>query len=111
MSHFIIRFAASCILGTPNGHARTQLLHAMHRAFLAVCTTPSSVFLIASAGQTSAHVGWSQCMQTTGTVCVERERSMKSSWIIDTPLCVSHSEQAWTQALHPMQRPRSMKKL
>src|SRR5215510_7103785 len=111
MSHFIMSRNSVFIFGAPNGHASTQLLHATQRGLRAVCTTPSSVFLIASAGQTSAHVGWSQCMQTTGTVCVERERSMKSSWIIDTPLWVSHSEQAWTQALHPMQRPRSMKKL
>ena len=47
-------------------------------------------------------------MQITGTVCGESERSMKSSWIIDCPLCVSHSEQAWTQALQPMQRAGSM---
>ena len=31
---------------------------------------PSSVCLIASAGQTRAHAGSSQCMQTTGDVCV-----------------------------------------
>ena len=71
MSHFIIRLASSCIFGTPNGQASTQLLQAMQRALRAVCTTPSSVRLMASAGQTSAQVGWSQCMQTTGTVCVE----------------------------------------
>src|SRR5215510_7938555 len=99
-----MRLAASCIFGTPNGHASTQLLHATQRALRAVCTTPSSVRLMASAGHTSAHVGWSQCMHTTGTVWVERARSTKSSWIIDTPLWVSHSEQAWTHALQPMQR-------
>ena len=59
------------ILGTPNGQASTQLLQAMQRGLRAVCTTPSSVFLMASAGQTSAQVGESQCMHTTGTVCVE----------------------------------------
>ena len=48
-----------------------QLLQAMHRGFRAVCTMPSSVRLMASAGQTSAHVGESQCRQTMGTVCVE----------------------------------------
>ena len=40
----------------------------MQRGFSADCTTPSPVRLIASAGQTSAQVGCSQCMQTTGTV-------------------------------------------
>jgi hypothetical protein len=75
MSHFIISFISVCIFGTPNGQARTQLLQAMQRGFLAVCTMPSSVRLIASAGQTSAHVGESQCRQTTGTVCVECARS------------------------------------
>jgi hypothetical protein len=56
------------ILGTPNGQAITQLLHAMQRGLRALCTTPSPVRLIASAGQTSAQVGESQCMQITGTV-------------------------------------------
>ena len=62
--------AALFILGTPNGQASTQLLQAMQRGLRAVCTTPSAVRLMASAGQTSAQVGESQCMQTTGTVCV-----------------------------------------
>jgi hypothetical protein len=75
MLHFIMRWASVSILGTPKGHASTQLLHAMHRGFRAEWTTPSSVRLMASAGQTSAHVGESQCMQTTGAVCVERARS------------------------------------
>src|SRR5579862_6884245 len=34
---------------------------------------------------------------------------MKSSWIIEYPLWVSHSEQACTQALQPMHRPGSTK--
>jgi hypothetical protein len=76
MSHFIIRSKSLIILGMPNGQATTQLLHAMHRGLRALCTTPSSVFLIASAGQTSAQVGEWQCMQTTGTVWVEWPRSM-----------------------------------
>ena len=71
MSHFIISSNSVFILGTPNGQASTQLLQAMQRGLRAVCTTPSPVRLIASAGQTSAQVGESQCMQTTGTVCVE----------------------------------------
>ena len=41
----------------------------MQRGLRADCTTPSPVRLMASAGQTSAQVGCSQCMQTTGTVC------------------------------------------
>ena len=76
MSHFIIRFIWVCILGTPNGQANTQLLQAMQRGLRAVCTTPSPLRLMASAGQTSAHVGESQCMQTTGTVWGELPRSM-----------------------------------
>src|SRR5215470_8284615 len=98
MSHFIIRFHSACIFGTPNGQASTQLLQAMQRGLRADCTTPSSVRLIASAGQTTAHVGWSQCMQTTGTVCTECERLMYSRWIIECPLCVSHSVHACTHA-------------
>jgi hypothetical protein len=75
MSHFIISLKSVFIFGTPNGQASTQLLHAMQRGFRAVWTTPSAVFLIASAGQTSAQVGESQCMQTTGAVCTEWARS------------------------------------
>jgi hypothetical protein len=52
----------------PKGQANTQLLHAMHRGLRALCTTPSSIRLMASDGQTSAQVGESQCMQTIGTV-------------------------------------------
>src|ERR671921_3017193 len=110
MSHFIISSKPTFILGTPNGQASTQLLQAMHRGFLADWTTPSPVRLIASAGQTSAQVGESQCMQTTGTVWVECARSTNSRWIIECPLCVSHSAQAWTHAWQPMQRWGSMKK-
>ncbi len=55
--------------GTPYGHATSQLPHAMQRGLRADCATPSSVRLMASAGQSSAEVGCSQCMQTTGTVC------------------------------------------
>src|SRR5690606_7340113 len=110
MSHFIIRFIPLFIFGMPNGHASTQLLHAMQRGLRALCTIPSAVRLIASAGHTSAHVGDSQCMHTIGTVCVECSRSMKSSWIIDCPLCVSHSMHACTHELQPMQRLASMKK-
>src|SRR5215475_11267673 len=96
MSHFIIRSNSVSIFGTPNGQARTQFEQAMQRGLRAVITRPVSSRLIASAGQTSAHVGDSQCMQTTGTVCVDCARSIVSRWIIECPLCVSHSEQAWT---------------
>ena len=58
--------------GIPNGHANTQFEHAMQRGLSADWTMPSSFCLIASAGQTSAHVGSSQCMHTIGTVCVGR---------------------------------------
>src|SRR5262245_58979196 len=98
MSHFIIRSSSVIILGTPNGQARTQLLQAMQRGLRAVITRPSPARLMASAGQTSAQVGESQCMHTTGTVWVDTLRSMYSRWIIEWPLCVSHSEQAWTHA-------------
>src|SRR5947209_12961559 len=67
-------------------------------------TMPSAVFLMASAGQTSAQVGDSQCMQTTGMVCTECARSAVSRWIIDLPLCVSHSLHAWTHDWQPMHR-------
>src|SRR5579859_3292269 len=97
------------ILGTPNGQASTQLLQAMQRGLRADCTTPSSVRLMASAGQTSAQVGESQCMQMTGTVWGDVARSMKSSWIIECPLCVSHSLHACTHAWQPMQRLGSTK--
>src|SRR3954467_8160983 len=98
MSHFIISSKAVLTFGTPKGQASTQLLHATQRGLRAVCTTPSSLFLMASAGQTSAQVGESQCMHTTGTVCVETPRSTYSRWIIACPLCVSHSLHACTQA-------------
>src|SRR6185436_17577221 len=110
MSHFIISENSVFIFGTPKGQASTQLLQAMQRGLRAVCTTPSPVRLIASAGQTSAHVGESQCMQTTGVVCVECARSTVSRWIMECPLCVSHSVHACTHAWQPMQRLGSMKK-
>src|SRR5688500_412661 len=108
MSHFIINSRPGFAFGTPKGQDRTQLLHAMQRGLRAVCTTPSPVRLIASAGQTSAQVGEWQCMQTTGAVCTECPRSTYSRWIIETPLCVSHSAHAWTHAWQPMHRLGSM---
>src|SRR5262245_57667411 len=104
MSHFIIRSKSAIILGTPNGQASTQLLQATQRGLRADMTMPSSLLLMASAGQTSAQVGESQCMHTTGTVCVELPRSTYSRWIIGRPLCVSHSLHACTHAWQPMQR-------
>src|SRR4029078_593321 len=109
MSHFIISSNSTFIFGTPKGQASTQLLQAMHRGLRAVCTTPSAVRLIASAGHTSAQVGESQCMQTTGIVCTEWARSRYSRWIIECPLCVSHSVQPCRQAWQPMQRLGSRK--
>src|SRR5262245_16375671 len=108
MSHFIICSSPVIIFGTPKGQASTQLLQATQRGFKADCTMPSSVFLMASAGQTSAHVGSSQCMQTVGTVAIEFARSMKSTWIIGVPRLVSHSAHAFSQDLQPMQREGSM---
>jgi hypothetical protein len=110
MSHFIICSIPTITFGTPNGHARTQLEQAMHRGFSDDCTTPSGVFLIASAGHTCAHVGSSQCMQTMGTVAVVRGLSMKSTWISECPRWVSHSAHAFTHDSQPMHREGSMKK-
>ena len=67
----------------------------MQRDWSADWTTPSAVFLIASAGHALAHAGSSQCMQTTGTVWTDSARSAYSRWIIETPRCVSHSAHAW----------------
>ena len=58
----------------PNGQASTQFEQAMQRGFSDDCTTPSSPFLIASAGQTWAQVGSSQCMQTSATVAIDVAR-------------------------------------
>src|SRR5690348_9616053 len=104
MSHFIIWLISTRYFGTPNGHASTQLEHPMHRGLSELSTTPSSVFLIASAGQTWAQIGSSQCMHTCGAVWTLSTRMMVSRWIMETPRWVSHSSQACTQALHPMQR-------
>src|SRR5262245_54419616 len=68
MSHVSIWSISAKYLGTPNGHASTQLEQPMHRGFSADCTIPVSVCFMASAGQTSAQVGSSQCMQIMGAV-------------------------------------------
>src|SRR4051794_13566388 len=109
MSHFIICCCGTISLGMPNGQATTQFPQAMQRGLSADCTTPSSVFLIASAGQTLAQVGSVQCMHTEGTVSGPRPRSMKSTDTIDTPRWVSHSAQAASQERQPMQREGSTK--
>jgi hypothetical protein len=67
--------SSTCTVGTPNGHASTQLEHAIQRGFSALRTMPSSPRLIASAGHTSAQVGSSQCMQMVGTVAMLLGRS------------------------------------
>src|SRR5215469_12574515 len=104
MSHFIIWLISALYLGTPNGQERTQFEQPMQRGFSELCTTPSSVFLIASAGHTRAQMGSSQCIQTCGAVCTLLRRSMTSRWIMETPRCVSHSAQACTHDWQPMQR-------
>src|SRR5687767_4869003 len=109
MSHFIIWSMRGRYLGTPKGQASTQMEQPTQRDCSADCTTPSAVFLMASAGQAAAQAGSSQCMQTTGTVWVDVPRSTYSTWIIDSPRWVPHSAQAAMQALHPMQRSGSRK--
>src|SRR6185503_20388699 len=76
MSHFIWRCICVLYFGTPNGHAFTQLRQSKQRGFNADITTPSSDTFIASAGQTSAHVGSLQCMHSVGIVAVVSARSM-----------------------------------
>jgi len=68
----------------------------MQRGFSELCTTPSAVCLIASAGQTRAQIGSTQCMHTCGAVCTVSRRWIVSRWIIDCPRCVSHSWHAWS---------------
>src|ERR1051325_2983015 len=104
MSHFIICSYSGTSLGIPNGHARTQLAQPIHRGFSDEPTIPSSYFLIASAGQTCAQVGLSQCQQTYAAVAIVSRRSTKSKLIIETPRCVSHSSQAFRHDWHPMHR-------
>ena len=91
MSHFIIWSNSATYFGTPNGQAITQFEQPMQRGLSADCTMPSSVCLMASAGQTCAHVGSSQCMQTIGAVWVLTARSMRSRWMSDWPRWVPHS--------------------
>ena len=64
MSHFIIWSGSLSYFGTPNGHASTQFEQPMQRGLSELWTTPSAVCLIASAGQTCAQIGSSQCMHT-----------------------------------------------
>src|SRR5215469_10375214 len=97
MSHFIICSRSGKIFGIPNEQP-------MQRGFSDDCTTPSSPFLMASAGQTMAQVGSSQCQQTKAAEAVVPLRSIKSKLIIDCPRCVSHSSQAFRHDWQPMQR-------
>ncbi len=57
----------------------------MQRGLSELWTTPSGVCLMASAGQTCAQIGSSQCMHTCGAVCTLSRRSMVSRWISDWP--------------------------
>src|SRR3569833_1487589 len=102
MSHFIIWSILALYFGTPNGQDTTQFEHPMHRGLSELCTTPSGVFLMASAGHTRAQIGSSQCMQICGDVCTLSRRSMTSRWIMLSPRCVSHSAHACTHAWQPM---------
>src|SRR5262250_21775 len=104
MSHFIICWYSGKIFGMPNGQASTQFAQPMHRGFNEDRTMPSSPFLIASAGQTMAQVGSSQCQHTKAAEAVVPLRSIKSKLIIDCPRCVSHSSQAFRHDWQPMQR-------
>src|SRR3954447_6643697 len=104
MSHFIICSYSGTSFGIPNGHASTQLAHPMQRGFSDDPTIPSSYFLIASAGQTCAHVGLSQCQQTYAAVAIVSCRSTKSKLIMEMPRWVSHSSQALRHDWHPMHR-------
>src|SRR6185437_10961938 len=109
MSHFIICSYCGTIFGMPNEQASTQFEHAMQRGFKDDPTIPSSYFLMASAGQTCAHVGSSQCQQTYAAVAMLSFLSMKSKLIIDTPRWVSHSSHAFRHDWQPMHREGSTK--
>src|SRR6185436_1620462 len=109
MSHFIIWSTLASYFGTPNGQASTQFEQPMQRGVSELWTTPSGVCLIASAGQTCAQIGSSQCMQTCGAVWTLSRRSIVSRWIRECPRCVSHSPHACTHAWQPLQREGSMK--
>src|ERR1039458_4010436 len=104
MSHFIICCSGIIILGMPKGQAITQLLQAMQRGLRAEKTIPSSPFLIASAGQTCAQVGSSQCQHTYAAELMLSLRSIKSKLIIDFPRWVSHSLHDSHHSRQPIQR-------
>ena len=70
MSHFIICSYSGTIFGMPNGQASTQFEQAMQRGFSDDCTTPSSSFLIASAGQTCGAGRVVAVQQTYGAVAM-----------------------------------------
>src|ERR1041385_5427198 len=98
MSHLTICSYSGISLGIPKGQASTQLEQPMQRGLSDDPTMPSSYFLMASAGQTWAQVGSSQCQPTKAAVAMLSRRSTKSKLIMETPRCVSHSSQAFRQA-------------
>src|SRR5512133_2829379 len=104
MSHFIICSYSGTSLGIPKGQASTQFEQAMQRGLSDEPTTPSSYFLMASAGHTCAHVGLSQCQHTYAAVAIVSRRSTKSKLIIEIPRCVSHSSHAFRHDWQPMHR-------
>ncbi|KYF80678.1 hypothetical protein BE18_02980 [Sorangium cellulosum] len=104
MSHFCICWISILMIGTPNGHASSQFPHEMHRGLRLECTIPFSSTLMASAGQTDAHVGSAQCMQTIGAVWSDTPGATRSTCTIGSPRCVWHSEHAAAHAWQPMHR-------
>jgi hypothetical protein len=108
MSHFIICSGPIITLGMPKGQASSQFEQAMQRGLSDDWTTPSSVFLIASAGQTWAQVGVVAVHAHGGhgggggMPVDEVEVDHRGAAV------VSHSAQALTQLSQPMQREGSM---
>src|SRR6185312_17527579 len=78
----------------------------MQRDGSACCTTPSGVMRMARAGHTCAQgaTGSSQCVHSVGCVATLHARSTRSTMIMLSPLCESHSRQAASHARQPMQR-------
>src|SRR5262245_30610556 len=102
MSHFIMSSKPTFIFGTPNGHDRTQLLQAIHRGLRAVCTTPSPVRLMASAGHTSAQVGVAQWTRPTGSDSSDGAPVSNSESLSEWALWASHSLHAAKRHWQPM---------
>ena len=97
--HFFISLAFLIELWHSEGAAYTQFLRAMQRDGSAIWATPSSVIMVACAGQTWAQgaTGSYQCVQRVGCVAMLQPRSMKSTMIMLSPLGESHSRQAASQ--------------